>query len=110
MTDYCERDLVKNRLEGIEATDDDYDDKIDACIAEASAIIDNKLEQYDGVPQPVPAIIQHAAADIAAASFKETLDPTAEQLLHQKGLDKINQYIEALKVTEIPFVVAEDTS
>jgi len=94
MADYCERDLVKRRLE-IAMTETSYDSKIDAAIAEASAIIDNALAQHGGVPHPVPGIIQHACADLAAACYKQILDPTSKQPLYQRGMDRLQEYIDA---------------
>ena len=105
MADYCERDLVKRRLE-IAMSETSYDSKIDAAIAEASSIVDNKLVRYGGVPQPIPGIIEHACADLAAAIYKQVLDPTAEQPLMQRGLERIADYIAEQERSDLPFFVA----
>ena len=94
MADYCERDLVKRRLK-IDMSENSYNSEIDAAIAEASSIVDNKLTQYGGVPHPVPGIIQHACADLAAACYKQILDPTSKQPLYQRGMDRLQEYIDA---------------
>jgi hypothetical protein len=109
MTDLCERDLVKRRLE-IDASNTTYDDKIDECVDEASAIVQNALDIHGGVPNPIPDIIQHACADVAAALFKRGLDPTAKQPLYDSGMEKVKQYIDAHKRGDIPFYAAEATS
>ena len=109
MTDYCERDLVKRRLE-IEASDDSLDAKIDGSITEASAIVENELEASGGVPHPIPGVIQQACADMAAAVFKESLVPLMEMPLYQRGLDRLEQYKTKIADTEIPFVVGTDES
>lgn len=88
MTNYCERDLVKRRLE-IDAQDSTLNHKIDASIVEASAIVENEIAS---VPSLVPGIIAQACADIAAAVFKQSLQPLVEMPLYQRGLDRLKQY------------------
>ena len=108
--DYCERDLVKQRLE-IDAQDDSLDTKIDSSIAEASAVVENEMANIGGVPHPIPGIISHACADLAAAIYKQSLVPLAEMPLYQRGLDRIEQY--KTRVNEaagIPFLVGQDES
>lgn len=105
--DYCERDLVKRRLE-IDSNDDTLNDKIDGAIAEASAIVENEVAAIGGVPHPIPGIIEQACADIAAAVFKQSVQPLVEIPLYQRGLDRIDQYKAA--ANEIAFVVGTDES
>ena len=104
---YCERDLVKRRLE-IDPQDTTLDDKVDGAIKEASAIIENEIESVGGVPHPIPGIISEACADMAAAVFKQSLTPLVEMPLYQRGLDRLEQY--KARAREIPFVVGTDES
>lgn len=105
--DYCERDLVKRRLE-IDGDDNTLDDKIDGSISEASAIVENELAAVGGVPHPIPGIIEQACADIAAAVFKQSLQPLVEMPRYQRGLDRLSQY--KARASGIPFVVGTDES
>lgn len=107
--DYCERDLVKRRLE-IEPDDETLDSKIDGSIAEASAIIENEMVEVDGVPHPIPGIIAQACADMAAAIFKQSLQPLSEMPLYQRGLDRIASYKAKCTGVIPPFWVGEDES
>lgn len=109
MTKYCEQDLVKRRLE-IDVQDHTLDHKIDDCIEEASAIIENAMVSIGGVPSPVPGILAQACADIAAAVFKQSLQPLVENPLYQRGLDRIEDYKAHEVVTGIPFWVGTDES
>lgn len=109
--DYCERDLVKRRLE-IEADDNTLDSKIDGAITEASAIVENEMAALSGVPHPIPGIISEACADMAAAVFKQSLQPLVEMPLYQRGLDRLEQYKAQISIQAegIPFVVGKDES
>lgn len=70
MAAYCTLEEVKSRL-NIEATETTKDNEIDSIIAEAQAIIDDRLSEYTTTPfTTAPTVIKYACADLATAVFQ----------------------------------------
>lgn len=92
---YCTITDVKSRLPEIVTTD--YDTELTALVEEADAEIDNALQSYESsLPlSPVPTLIKHASANIAAGLWRERRAPDAEQTVSIKkvGKEQLEDYI-----------------
>lgn len=79
---YATRTMVKDRL-GIPLSDATEDVTIDSKLTAADAEVDNVLGRYTTVPLTgtIPQIIKDAAADLAAALFREDRNPKDEMIV-----------------------------
>jgi len=95
---------VKRRL-GIPESDTSYDEEISEVIEEATSTIDAMLSGYVETPlEPVPDLIQHACANMAAGIFRRRRAPPGEEaVLYEVGMEEVRIYIDSVtgkRVTE----------
>lgn|GEM_PF-6012910 len=99
---YCSVADVKRRL-GIAEGDQSYDEELSELVEEASCIIDSLVSSYVETPlNPVPELLRHACANIAAGLFRRRRAPPDEKsVLFQLGLDEVDIFLRSLKSGEV---------
>lgn len=93
---YATRAMAKTRLD-IPLSDATEDVVIDEKLVAADAEVDNVLGVYTTVPLTgtIPQSVKEAAADLAAALFREDRNPRDEMIVvwRKRAVDALQQYI-----------------